>query len=127
MRWIVIAGLDPAIHLLCKKPSAKRIDPRVKPGGDVASFAKAELLSLPLRPRSRLGGKAQPSGRLERLGVEGADLDRAADVERHRDAALGHRRADHARAFAVEAKASGLVQQAIDRAKLPGVVVAKGM
>jgi polar amino acid transport system substrate-binding protein len=35
--------------------------------------------------------------------------------------------AEAARAFAVEAKASGLVQQAIERAKLPGVVVAKGM
>jgi polar amino acid transport system substrate-binding protein len=35
--------------------------------------------------------------------------------------------AEAARAFVTEAKASGLVQQAIERAKLPGVVVAKGM
>src|SRR5262249_11518019 len=47
---------------------------------------------LALRRRSRLGRKAQPSRGLERLGVEGADLDRATHIERHRDAVLGHRR-----------------------------------
>jgi hypothetical protein len=30
----VIAGLDPAIHLVCKNALAKRMDPRVKPAGD---------------------------------------------------------------------------------------------
>src|SRR5262249_31199647 len=51
------------------------------------------------RRRSRLGRKAQAPGGLERLGVEGADLDRAAHIERHGDAVLGHRRADDARAL----------------------------
>jgi hypothetical protein len=31
---VVIAGLDPAIHLLRKKVLAKKMDPRVKPAGD---------------------------------------------------------------------------------------------
>jgi len=30
----VIAGLDPAIHLLSQKRLAKKMDPRVKPAGD---------------------------------------------------------------------------------------------
>jgi len=30
----VIAGLDPAIHLLRKTILAKKMDPRVKPAGD---------------------------------------------------------------------------------------------
>jgi hypothetical protein len=30
----LIAGLDPASHLLRKKLYAKRMDPRVKPAGD---------------------------------------------------------------------------------------------
>jgi hypothetical protein len=33
-RQVVIAGLDPAIHLLRNKPLAKSMDPRVKPAGD---------------------------------------------------------------------------------------------
>jgi hypothetical protein len=31
---VVIAGLDPAIHLLAKILAKKKMDPRVKPGGD---------------------------------------------------------------------------------------------
>ena len=93
------------------------MDPRVKPGGDTvwargdASLdrAGAEFNSPRSRGRvrsrrnpwhrSRLGRKAQAAGGLERLGVEGADLDRAAHIERHRDAVLGHRGADDARAL----------------------------
>jgi hypothetical protein len=33
-RQVVIAGLDPAIHLLRNKLLAKSMDPRVKPAGD---------------------------------------------------------------------------------------------
>jgi hypothetical protein len=33
-RQIVIAGLDPAIHLLRNKLLANPMDPRVKPAGD---------------------------------------------------------------------------------------------
>jgi hypothetical protein len=36
----VIAGLDPAIHLLRKNFDAKRMDPRVKPAGDAAGRGK---------------------------------------------------------------------------------------
>jgi hypothetical protein len=42
----VIAGLDPAIHLLCKNALAKRMDPRVKPvkpAGDAGEWVSAEL------------------------------------------------------------------------------------
>src|SRR6516164_10154410 len=90
------------------------MDPRVKPGGDAVCMAGAQ--SIPANPtaarslvatpprlsrrrRSRLGRKAQPSGGLERLDVEGADLDRAAYIEGHGDAVLGHRRGDDARAL----------------------------
>jgi hypothetical protein len=38
----VIAGLDPAIHLLCKMRLAKRMDPRVKPAGDDREWVGAE-------------------------------------------------------------------------------------
>src|SRR5437899_2242191 len=38
---VVIAGLDPAIHLFAKL-LPKKIDPRVKPGGDTRGFATAE-------------------------------------------------------------------------------------
>jgi hypothetical protein len=31
---VVIAGLDPAIHPVCKKVLTKRMDPRVKPASD---------------------------------------------------------------------------------------------
>ncbi len=34
----VIAGLDPAIHLLCETLFAKKMDPRVKPAGDLSAF-----------------------------------------------------------------------------------------
>ena len=34
----VIAGLDPAIHLLCKNALAKWMDPRVKPAGDTREW-----------------------------------------------------------------------------------------
>jgi hypothetical protein len=34
MKKIVIAGLDPAIHLSSKESFPKELDPRVKPGGD---------------------------------------------------------------------------------------------
>jgi hypothetical protein len=37
----VIAGLDPAIHLLRKKLLAKKMDPRVKPAGDAGGWARA--------------------------------------------------------------------------------------
>jgi len=33
---VVIAGLDPAIHLLRKNFDAKKMDSRVKPAGDAA-------------------------------------------------------------------------------------------
>jgi malonyl CoA-acyl carrier protein transacylase len=35
-RQVVIAGLDPAIHLLRNKHVAKKMDPRVKPAGDAS-------------------------------------------------------------------------------------------
>ena len=38
----VIAGLDPAIHLLCKNALAKRMDPRVKPAGDAREWVSVE-------------------------------------------------------------------------------------
>ena len=37
----VIAGLDPAIHPLRMKPYAKKMDPRVKPGGDDGGWGRA--------------------------------------------------------------------------------------
>jgi hypothetical protein len=44
----VIAGLDPAIHLLRKTPLAKRMDPRVKPAGDTGEWMSA--VSIPPGP-----------------------------------------------------------------------------
>ena len=41
----VIAGLDPAIHLVCKNALAKRMDPRVKPAGDAREWVSAALFS----------------------------------------------------------------------------------
>ena len=38
----VIAGLDPAIHLLRKNALAKRMDPRVKPAGDAREWVSVE-------------------------------------------------------------------------------------
>jgi hypothetical protein len=38
---VVIAGLDPAIHLLARL-LAKKMDPRVKPGGDECGLAMVE-------------------------------------------------------------------------------------
>ena len=40
---VVIAGLDPAIHRLARL-FAKRMDPRVKPGGDECGFAMVESI-----------------------------------------------------------------------------------
>src|SRR5436190_22492254 len=41
----VIAGLDPAIHLLLrKKRLAKKMDPRVKPAGDAREWVSAESM-----------------------------------------------------------------------------------
>jgi hypothetical protein len=40
----VIAGLDPAIHLLRKILLAKRMDPRVKPAGDAREWVDAESI-----------------------------------------------------------------------------------
>jgi hypothetical protein len=36
---VVIAGLDPAIHLLRQMLLRRRMDPRVKPGGDACGKA----------------------------------------------------------------------------------------
>src|SRR5262245_16356872 len=71
----------------------------IQPKPAAARSRRKSPLRRALRRRSRLGGKAQPAGGLERLDVEGADLDRAAHIERHRDAVLGHRRGDDARAL----------------------------
>jgi hypothetical protein len=40
--FLVIAGLDPAIHPL-RKSLAKKMDPRVKPGGDALECATLNL------------------------------------------------------------------------------------
>jgi hypothetical protein len=44
----VIAGLDPAIHLVRKRVSTKRMDPRVKPAGDGELAAPLPLTRLAL-------------------------------------------------------------------------------
>jgi hypothetical protein len=40
----VIAGLDPAIHPFRKNFDAKKMDPRVKPAGDAAGWARTGLI-----------------------------------------------------------------------------------
>jgi len=40
----VVAGLDPAIHLLRKKLYTKEMDPRVKPAGDGVGWASADQI-----------------------------------------------------------------------------------
>src|SRR5262245_47292067 len=58
-------------------------------------------VSLSLNPpyicNSRLDRKPQPPGLAQRAKIEGADLDRAADVDRDRDAILCHRGRDDPR------------------------------
>src|SRR5262249_7913479 len=111
---------DAANDPLCKRNRVpRRMDPPGKPRGGAVwggrgwnrikritpqrRRARTPPCTAPPAPRlrlhSRLGRKAQPARGLERLDVEGADLDRAAHIERHRDAVLGHRRADDARAL----------------------------
>jgi hypothetical protein len=43
--FAVIAGLDPAIHLLRKEPYAKMMDPRVKPAGDGSGWRRRRVKS----------------------------------------------------------------------------------
>ena len=75
----VIAGLDPAIHLLRKTPFTKRMDPRVKPAGDAGERARAE----PTRTATALviddhtpGNAADRDGndRLAALGIDDGDV-----------------------------------------------------
>src|SRR5262245_55829688 len=77
----------------------ERWTPGSSPGVTWRRLRRQNYYRSPLRRQSRLGRKPEPSGGLERLDVEGADLDRAAYIERHRDAVLGHGRGDDARAL----------------------------
>src|SRR5262249_47182627 len=82
------AGFDPFFATLWRKGACHGRSRETRTGG--------------FRPRppignmraSRLGREPKPAGRLERLRLEHADLDGAADVDRHRDAVLCRCRRD---------------------------------
>jgi hypothetical protein len=60
----VIAGLDPAIYLLCKEHLTKVMDPRVKPAGDQDALHLLES-QLSLLNGMVAGGRAAIDRRLQ--------------------------------------------------------------
>jgi hypothetical protein len=69
----VIAGLDPAIHLLfCKHALAKRMDPRVKPAGDAREWVGAEPMQTGTALVSRFRSSHHYAARsLANFGIKG--------------------------------------------------------
>jgi hypothetical protein len=72
----VIAGLDPAIHLLRKTHLTKRMDPRVKPAGDAGEWIRAEPITALIIDDHTPGNTANGDGndRFAALGVDDRDV-----------------------------------------------------
>src|SRR5215469_8355769 len=79
----VIAGLDPAIHLLCKCFYAKGMDPRVKPAGDRHTCrwgcAKLSEKCLSLVSASEVPSDGVPASSWRRVKIE---LDQGSKMNR---------------------------------------------
>ena len=61
---LVMAGLDPAIHVFVSLQSKEDVDHRVKPGDDDWSMTPKRALPLPLIAREQSLHRPRPTGQL---------------------------------------------------------------
>jgi peptide/nickel transport system ATP-binding protein len=76
---VVMAGLDPAIHLGSDDASSKKMDPRVKPGGDEVTKQPLLLVEKLVKEYARQGATATLAKLFSRKPPVELDLFRAVD------------------------------------------------